>query len=149
MNTKTRITLLNAGLLMARVTVGLIFIVHGWQKLTVFGHEGVTGMLQGFGVPFAPLAAVLLIALEFVGGILFGVGALTRVIGVLFMVSMTVALFTAHAAHGFFPDNGGYAYVLLLGVMGLAFALTGPGDFSIDRLAAQRVSRRETEKLSA
>ena len=63
-----------------RLGVGLVFIVHGWQKLTggPASPDGFAGMLTGLGVPAPGLFAWLVTAAELGGGILILVGLLTR-----------------------------------------------------------------------
>ena len=43
---------------------------------------------------------------------------------------MIVAAVSAHLPRGFFAQNGGYEYPLILGVAGLTLAFTGPGAIS-------------------
>jgi putative oxidoreductase len=52
---------------------------------------------------------------------------------------MLVAL-TVHIKNGFFAQNGGYEYALVLGVAALSFAFTGPGSLSLDALLGNHFS---------
>ena len=52
----------NWGLVPLRLVVGLVFIVHGGQKLFVFGLGGAAGFMAKVGIPWPFLAA------GFVGG---------------------------------------------------------------------------------
>src|SRR2546427_9908856 len=56
------------GLTVLRVIVGIVFLVHGAQKLFVFGFHGVAGMLGGMGIPVPAVSAVILALVEFLGG---------------------------------------------------------------------------------
>src|SRR6266571_4966358 len=65
----------NWGLVPLRLVVGLVFIVHGGQKLFVFGLGGAAGFMAKVGIPWPLLAidmvvAVLAVRLAagFVGG---------------------------------------------------------------------------------
>src|SRR5256886_17701571 len=60
----------NWGLVPLRLVVGLVFIVHGGQKLFVFGLGGAAGFMAKVGIPWPFLAAVVVVAV----GILRGVG---------------------------------------------------------------------------
>ena len=41
---------------------------------------------------------------------------------------------TVHVGKGFFAQNGGYEYLLVLAVGALTLAFTGPGSLSVDAL---------------
>src|SRR5438093_35861 len=58
----------NWGLVPLRLVVGLVFIVHGGQKLFVFGLGGAAGFMAKVGIPWPFLAAVVVIAVEIPGG---------------------------------------------------------------------------------
>jgi putative oxidoreductase len=113
-----------------------VFFIHGWQKLTAFGFAGTAGFLSSIGVPFPEVNAVAIITVELVGGLLFALGAGTRIVGTLLAFSMMVAFATVHAANGFFlPD--GYEFVMTLALASVALVIAGPGRYSIDaRLTA-------------
>jgi putative oxidoreductase len=125
------------GLLLIRVALGLVFVAHGWQKLAIFGHAGVTGFLASLGVPFPAASAVLLTGAELAGGLLMLAGYQTRVIGLLLGFVMSVAIFTVHLPNGFFlPDGMEFALTLLL--VALATTATGGGAYSVDAWHARR-----------
>src|SRR2546428_10442151 len=58
----------NWGLVPLRLVVGLVFIVHGGQKLFVFGLGGAAGFMAKVGIPWPFLAAVGGIAVEILRG---------------------------------------------------------------------------------
>jgi putative oxidoreductase len=53
---------------------------------------------------------------------------------VLVVATMAVAIAKVHGAKGFFVQNGGYEYNLVLIVAALAVAAVGPGAFSLDHV---------------
>lgn len=131
-----------------RLALGAVFIAHGAQKLFgIWGGGGLAGTATGFGQiglqPAYPLA-VLSGVVEFGGGILLVLGALTVPSAILLALTMLVAMWKVHLANGFFlnwtitPGQGhGYEYNLAL-IGGLVcLALTGPGAFSIDGRRAE------------
>ena len=61
-----------------RLVVGLVFILHGAQKLLDPGPAGTAGFLGQLGVPLPAVAAAVLIAVELVGGLLVLIGWRTR-----------------------------------------------------------------------
>jgi len=122
--------------LMLRLLLGVVFVLHGAQK--VLGGGGITGfagMLQKMGIePHVPLAWVVAIT-EFVGGICVFFGFLTRFWAAGLAIDMGVALFKVHLANGFFISKNGFEFVLTLGVLALAVVFMGPGSPSVDRAA--------------
>lgn len=126
------------GLLVLRVVMGIVMFLHGWQKFFTNGTDGVEQMLTGAGVPMPGITAIALPALELVGGALLVLGVATRVLGVLFTLSMIGAIIWIHGAAGFFAAGGGYEFVLVLAAIGVTLALTGGGRFSVDNAFVAR-----------
>ncbi|WP_144762423.1 DoxX family protein [Curtobacterium sp. 9128] len=136
-----RTTSTSIGLTVLRVVLGVVFIAHGLQK---FG-QGIPAVASGFagmGVPFASVAAPFVAGLEVVGGAFLVLGVATRVVGVLLALDMVVAGLLVHASSGFFSQDGGFEYVLVLAAGALAVALTGPGRLSLDALVLRAARRR-------
>lgn len=114
-----------------RVVVGLVFVVHGGQKLFAFGLAGTAGFLGSLGIPLPTVAAVALIAVELLGGLALLVGAFTRVAALLLAADMLGAALLVHLPKGFFlPDGVEFVLTLLGGTLTLAG--TGPGMLSVD-----------------
>jgi putative oxidoreductase len=128
--------MVNVGLLVLRVVLGVIFAAHGAQKLFgSFGGPGLKGTAGfhgqlGIKPPF--LMAVFAGLAEFVGGMLIAVGFLTPLAAVALILTMAVAVFTVHLKNGFFSMNGGYEFNLALAGMALTLLLTGAGALSLD-----------------
>lgn len=118
--------------LILRVVVGVVFAVHGGQKLFLMGFDGVAGFFGMIGIPMSFLAAVFVTLLELVGGIALILGIGTRYVSALLVVNMLVAMFAFHMPNGFFVADNGYELVLTLAAAALYFALTGAGSFSLD-----------------
>lgn len=125
-------------LLLARVAVGVIFIVHGWQKFSDMGLDGTTQFFASAGVPLASVAAPGQAVLEIVGGLALVVGALLPVFGSLLALSMVGAIVFVHAGNGFLAANNGYEFVLALAVASLAIAFSGGGALAVDSLWTNR-----------
>jgi putative oxidoreductase len=123
--------------LILRLFLGLVFVMHGSQKLLgAFGGGGIAGfagMLARMGIePHVPLAWVVAIT-EFGGGICLILGLLTRFWAAGLVIDMAVAIFKVHLANGFFMSKNGFEFPLTLGVMALVVLMTGPGAMSVDR----------------
>jgi putative oxidoreductase len=126
-------TMINPGwaVLPLRGVLGLIFLVHGGQKLFGFGIPGTAAFLAKLGIPLPTVAAVVLIAVELLGGLALVVGLGTRVAAGLLAFDMLVALLTVHLRGGFFVPNGiEFVLTLLAGLVTLVGV--GPGPWSID-----------------
>lgn len=122
--------------LVARVTLGVLFMSTGWGK--VHDLDKVTGFFTELGIPAPHLNAVMVSFVELVGGGLLLVGLASRLAALPLMASMGVAILTAQRdqLHGL-PDLFGlveWTYLALL----LWVALSGPGKVSIDRLLLRR-----------
>src|SRR5258706_10489493 len=124
------------GLLLLRLAVGLTLAAHGAQKLFGwFGGPGLNGVGDMFGMlGFQPGRRHALMAglVELGGGLLLALGLLTPVAAAMVFSVMLVAAVSVHIKQGFFVTSGGYEYTMVLGVVGLAVAFTGPGALSVD-----------------
>jgi putative oxidoreductase len=126
------------GLTVLRIVTGIIFLMHGWQKITVFGLEGFTGFLTQLGIPAPGIAALIVIAVEVVGGLALILGLGTRWVAIPLAIDVLVALFTVHLPAGFFVSDGGYEFVLLLLAANVTFMLSGSGAAALENLVWRR-----------
>ena len=129
------------GLLPLRIVVGLVFLMHGGQKLFVFGLAGTADIMGKLGIPLPALAATIVIAAELLGGLAIIVGLYARWAGAVLAIEMLVAIPVARLSGGFFAPYGFEFEFALLGAC-LTFAAFGAGGASLDRfIAAARRSR--------
>lgn len=130
---------MNIGLLILRATVGLTLAAHGSQKL--FGWFGGGGLartgafLESLGFVPGRRAALRVGLAEFGGGLLLALGALTPLAAAAIIAAMTVAIVSVHLKHGFFATHGGFEFPLVLALVSLSQAVSGPGALSLDALA--------------
>src|SRR3989441_161675 len=128
----------NFGLLALRLTLGLVFLGHGAQKAFGSfggpGFAGATGFIGSLGLRPARFWTALAVGGELLAGLLFLLGLLTPVAGLVVLGTMAVAIAKVHGPKGFFVQNGGYEYNLVLIIAAVALALVGPGAFSLDHL---------------
>ena len=127
------------GLTVLRIVVGMVFLVHGLQKLLVMGFGGVAGFFGSLGVPAPGLFAVLVTLVEVLGGLALILGLLTRLAAILLALDMLVAILTVHLPNGFFVNNGGYEFPLVLLASCVALAVAGAGEGALDGLLASRI----------
>lgn len=135
---KGEIEMLDTGLLIIRVIIGLLMVGHGAQKLFGmfggYGIKGTAGWLESIGMKPGVLMAVGAGAAELIGGLLFATGLVTWLGAALLIGTMLVAIIKVHAANGLWSTSNGYEYNLVLIAVLLGVALTGAGDYSIDAL---------------
>lgn len=125
------------GIAMVRVLVGLIFLMHGQQKVFGFGLGAVQQMFAHMGFPASEILGPFIALLELIGGLALILGVLTRWACVLFSIEMAVAVFRVHLKNGFYLPNG-YEFALTMGVTSMALAVTGPGAAALDPLIFKR-----------
>ena len=123
------------GLLLLRVAVGVVMLAHGWNH--VFGGGRIAGTARWFeslGMRPGWLHAWTASLTELGAGALLVLGLLTPLAGAAVVGVMLVAWVTNHARNGFFVfrPGEGYEYVMTLTACGLALAMLGGGDLSVD-----------------
>jgi putative oxidoreductase len=124
------------GPLVARITLGVLFVSTGWGK--VHSLAKVTAYFSELGIPFPGIQAPMVSFIELIGGALLVIGLASRIAAVPLMGSMAVAILTAQRenVHGL-PDLFGlveWTYLALL----LWVALAGPGKISLDHVFFRR-----------
>ena len=129
---------IDTALAVLRLVLGVTFIMHGGQKLFVYGLDGVAGSFGQMGIPAAGFFGPLVAFVEFFGGIAIVLGLLTRLAALGIGVTMVVAILTAHLKQGFF-NPGGIEFPLALLAAAVALVLTGAGAYSVDAAIAKRI----------
>lgn len=125
------------GILFLRVVVGLLLFGHGTQKLFGWfgghGPRGTAGFFEqlGFRRRHALPMAVMAGASE-AAGLLLALGFVTPLAALAIATVMVVAVGSVHGKNGLWATNGGYEFNLVLWVVAIAVAASGPGRFSID-----------------
>ena len=127
----------DAGLLVLRLVVALVFVMHGGQKLFVHGIDGVASSFAQIGAPLPQVTAPLVSFLEFFGGMAIALGLLTRLVALGLAIDMLAALFLVHLPNGFFLPRG-IEFVLLLAGAAATLVLAGAGVWSVDAVVRRR-----------
>ena len=131
----------DAGMLIVRLTLGIVMFPHGAQKLLGwFGGGGFAATMEGMTGMGLPAAVVFLVILaEFFGALSLITGFLGRIGAFGILCLMLGAIFMVHLPHGFFMNwfgnqkGEGFEYHLLAIGMALAVLVRGSGALSIDR----------------
>jgi putative oxidoreductase len=121
-----------------RMFVGLVFVLHGAQKLFVYHYAGVVGLFHQIGIPAPAMSAALAIAAELGGGLLLLTGLYTRLAAIPVAFTMFVAITQVHLHAGFFAQGGGFEYPLTLLVANLGLIIAGGGAFALDNLRSAK-----------
>jgi putative oxidoreductase len=127
------------GLFPLRAVVGIVFLMHGGQKLFVFGLDGTAQAMTQMGIPLPALSAVVVALVEFVGGAALLTGLWARWAALFLVVDMAVAIVAVRFRGGFFAPKGFEFELTLLGAA-LTLALIGPGRGPLDRLLPRAAS---------
>jgi putative oxidoreductase len=121
------------GLLALRIAVGVIFIVHGWPKIT--GARGMAAMMGGGEAkPVLVGTFTLQGVVETGGGILLILGVFTQVVAAAFAVIMLGAIFLKirQWKTGFMSQQTtGWEFDLVLLAANILLFLTGPGRLAL------------------
>ena len=119
------------GITLLRLIVGMVFLLHGGQKVFVFGIHRVAGYFGSIGVPSPALFAPVVAVVELLGGAALILGLATRWAAILLAVDMMGVILVAKLSGGFFAPAG-FEYELTLLVANLSLLLTGGGADSLD-----------------
>ena len=125
----------NVALLAFRCAIGAVMLAHGLNH--IFGGGKIAGTGRWFeslgmrpGIFHAWVASVA----EVAGGVCLVLGLLTPFGGAAVIGTMLVAWITNHRGNGFFifRPGEGWEYVMTLVFCGLALAVLGAGEWSLD-----------------
>ncbi|MCO1656872.1 DoxX family protein [Pseudonocardia humida] len=131
----------DVALLVARVVLGVVLFAHGWQKVVIYGVAETRDQFEALGIPAAIASSSFVAFVEFVGGVLLVLGALTPLVVGLHLVVMIGAAAFVHVSNGIFAADGGWELVGVIAAAELVLAACGAGRFSVDRLIVVRLRR--------
>lgn len=127
---------LNLGLLIIRIAIGLTIATHGLNKIFGGGKiKGTAGWFASIGMKMPLINAWMAALTEIGAGLLLAVGLLTPLAAGALIAVMMVAGITSHLRNRWFIFNangGGVEYVVVLALVALGIAITGPGEWSLD-----------------
>jgi Predicted membrane protein len=117
--------------LILRVSMGVLFVAHGWMKYSVFTPAGTAGYFASIGLP--PFLAYVTIAVEIIGGLMLIAGLWTRWVSVALIPVMVGAGYFGHGANGFFfsVEGGGWEYPAFWTLTLVVQALLGGGAWAL------------------
>ena len=129
-----------AGPLVARLIVGYVFMLTGWEKLQ--NLAAVEENFKGWNIPHPEILTPLTAGIECFGGIALMLGLLTRLAGGALAVVMAVAIISAKLADidsletlAGFEESTYFAVFTWL-------AISGPGKASLDHWLINRINQK-------
>ena len=122
------------GLLLLRLSLGLMYLAHAGLKLFVFTLPGTARFFAGQGLPGA--LAYVVFAAEAVGGAALLLGLYPRQVA-LALVPILLGAAWVHAPNGwvFNAPGGGWEYPVFLAAMSVVLWLAGDGAAALKRSA--------------
>lgn len=133
------------GTTVLRITLGVVFVMHGYVGGFKFGPAGLAAFNASKGIPLPTVMAWFVILGHLLGGAALVLGYLTRLGALVNVVIMGGAVFLVHFSEGFFLHGkivdgaagkavvGGYEYAFILLMASVAILLLGSGPVALDR----------------
>jgi len=126
-------------ILLARIMIGLIFVMSGWGKL--MNISGFAATMSQRGLP--DFLGYLAPFVEFIGGVLLIIGFATRYVSLVMLLFIIIASFSSHRYWASEPAqvaanfNNFWKNVTMMGGMVLLF-VTGAGRYALDALLQRK-----------
>ena len=124
----------NHGLLLLRVGIGVMFVMHGYPKITGGPEKWaqIGGAISYLGINFAPAFwGFMAASSEFFGGFFLIFGFLFRPAAAMLLIVMVTAV-AMHLGSG--DDLMRASHAIESGILFLGLIFIGPGRFSVDEL---------------
>ena len=116
--------------LVLRLSSGVLFLAHGWLKVSLFTIPGTVAFFESLGLP--GFFAYLTILAELGGGLLLIAGIAVRLVS-LPLIAILLGSVWAHAGFGwtFSNEGGGWEFPLFWAVVQGVIALLGAGAYAL------------------
>lgn len=121
----------NAAMLLLRLSMGILMMSHGYDKLINFNEK--KALFYDFLSLGSTTSLMLCIFAEFFCALFVVIGLFTRLVAVPLVIVMSIAIFSVHKMDFF--DTGEKASLYLTGF--LVLLLCGPGRASVDGIASK------------
>ena len=123
-------------LLIARISLVLLFIIFGLPKMT--GFSGTVQYMASAGAPLPMISAIIAVLMEVVATILIVLGFFTRPLAILFIFyTLGTALIGHHywnmTGDAVVPNMINFYKNISIAAAFLLLAITGPGSISLDK----------------
>jgi len=121
------------GLLVARLTLGLVLVAHGWQRFT-HGIGPTVDTLTRYGLPEPQLFAWGATVLEVIGGALLIFGLLTPIVAAFVVAEQVMVIAWLKWQNGLWKVADGIEYPVALAALALILVVFGAGRTGVDML---------------
>ncbi|MEO7046728.1 MAG: DoxX family protein [Ferruginibacter sp.] len=121
----------NTAMLVLRLTLGIMIMHHGYEKLINFNQTA--GFMPSLFGMSTTISAALAIFAEFFCGLFVVIGLFTRLATIPIIITLCVALFKVHSGHVF--EEGERAVIYIGGF--IVLLLVGAGRVSIDGMTGK------------
>ena len=131
--------------LLARVAIGIAFILNGLGKLK--GLDGVIAFFGELGIPAPQIMAPFVAGTELIGGIMLVLGLGTRIAALALATTMVVATLTAVWPK--LEDKAGIFSAIEIAylVVFVWLAVAGPGPASVDHILRKSIGRPSANRF--
>ena len=132
LSTKINDSQINLGLLLLRITVGVLMAFHGYQKISNF-YDIEPKFMEFMGLSKG-ISLGLVIGAEFLCSVLLVIGWATRFVLVPLIITMLVAVFVAHGGDIFGKGELAFFYLMVY----IILLITGAGKYSADNFLIKK-----------
>lgn len=119
-------------LLLLRAALGVVFVARGYQRWFGAGMRQTAEDFAAAGVPQPTLSAYLAGTAELLAGTFLIIGLLTTIAASLLALVVLAGGYFVHLEHGFFVEDGGVEYALVLAAALFMIVVFGSGRASLD-----------------
>lgn len=119
-------------LLLLRCVLGVVFVARGYQHWFGDGMAATGREFAGYGVPAPQASAFVVGTVELIGGTFLAIGLLTTIVASVLALLVVAAGYFVHLGNGFFAEQGGVEYPLVLAAALLILVVFGTGRASLD-----------------
>src|SRR5262249_2597679 len=102
---------------LVRIVIGIIYVMHCTGKFKVGASAVAANVMAKNGLEPSIGFAYAAMFLESVGGACLIIGLFTRFFAAALAIEMVIGMFAVHWAKGFAVAQGGYEYILLIGIV--------------------------------
>lgn len=130
------------GLIPVRIAFGTILLIDGAQRL-VYMHGETGSLIEELPGQTALVILLVFSFLQFLGGLLVIPGFLSRAVGFVIMIELTLSIFLERIPLGF---SGNIRMEMIMLAVSAMIFFSGGGRFSVDRWIARRLLKHAPSK---